>query len=79
MKQDKTAPLAVDLKDCHAVVVHSSNVAVDALLAGVPVFCTVPCAAYRMGYADLSKIESPLYPDDREQWAWNLADQQWTL
>ena len=74
-KKGNTTPLDADLKDCHAVVAHSSNAAVVALLAGVPVFCTAPCAAYRMGEADMSKIEMPVYPDDREQWAWNLADQ----
>jgi hypothetical protein len=57
----------------------TSNAAVDAVLAGVPVFCTSPCAAYRMGHADLSKIETPHFPPDREQWAWSLAANQWTL
>ena len=78
-KKGNATPLDADLKDCHALVAHSSNAAVLALLAGVPVFCTAPCAAYRMGGADMSKIEMPVYPDDREQWAWNLADHQWTL
>jgi hypothetical protein len=79
MKKGNPVSLAEDLKDCHAVVAHSSNAAVEALLAGVPVFCTAPCAAYRMGRADLSKIEMPVYPEDREPWAWNLADHQFTL
>jgi hypothetical protein len=67
------------LRDCHAMVAHSSNSAVEALLFGVPVFCTAPCAALRMGEGDLSKIESPRYPEDREQFFWNLAANQWTL
>lgn len=67
------------LKDCHAVVTHSSNSAVEALLFGVPVFCTGACAAATLASADVSTIEKPLYPDGREQWAWNLAAAQWTL
>jgi hypothetical protein len=52
---------------------------VDALLAGVPVFCTAPCAAQTMGHTDPALIETPLYPDDRERWARVLAANQWTL
>lgn len=72
-------PLSEDLKGAWALVTHSSNAAVEALLAGVPVFCTDPCGAYRMGLPDLSRIEAPIMPDDREQWAWNLAAAQWSL
>ena len=72
-------PLAEDLASAWALVTHSSNAAVEALLAGVPVFCTAPCAAAGMGLADLSRIEGPLLPDDRERWAAALAVNQWTL
>lgn len=72
-------PLSEDLKDAWALVTFSSNAAVEALLAGVPVFCTAPCGAYRMGLPDLSRIEAPVMPDGREQWAWNLAAAQWRL
>lgn len=72
-------PISLDLKDAWALVTWRSNTAVDALLEGVPVFPTGKCAASRMGLADLAKIDEPFYPDDREQFAWNLADQQWTL
>lgn len=78
----KTAqsPIAYDLVDCWAVVVFSSAAALDALIAGVPVFVLAPFAAgYRMGLDDLTKIESPVYPDDREPFLWKLAEQQWTL
>lgn len=79
-KTDRTAvPLAQALHGAHALVCWTSNAAVEALLAGVPVFCTAPCAAYRMGHSDLAKIEAPHLPPDREQWAWNLAANQWTL
>lgn len=36
--RDATVPLSQDLSSCRGVVAFSSNVAVDALLAGVPVF-----------------------------------------
>lgn len=72
-------PLAVALKDCWAVVVWRSNAAVEALLAGVPVLCTDQCAAYRMGTPILGWIEKPVMPDDRQQWAHNLAAAQWSL
>jgi len=72
-------PLADDLAGAWALVTHSSNAAVEALVAGVPVFCTAPCAAYRMGLPDVAMIENPIMPGGREQWAWNLAAAQWTL
>lgn len=79
VKGSAPAPIAAAARGAHALVTHSSNSAVDALLAGVPVFCTAPCAAYRMGIADLRRIEAPFYPTDREQFCWNLAHNQWTL
>lgn len=73
-------PIAYDLVDCWAVVVFSSAAALDALCAGVPVFVVAPFAAgYRMGLDDLTRIEAPVYPDDREPFLWKLAEQQWTL
>lgn len=77
-KNQKNIPLGFDLAHAWAVVAHSSNAAVEALLAGVPVFCTAPCAAYLMGRNDVTKIEAPDYPE-REGWARALAANQWTL
>jgi len=69
-----------DLRGAWACVVYSSAAALDALIAGVPVFVLAPfAAAYRMGLQDLTRIESPFYPDGREPFLWNLAAQQWTL
>lgn len=62
----------------HAIVSHHSNVGVDALLAGVPVFC-VEGITTPLSRTDLSKIEDPLFPDGREQWAWDAAYTQWTV
>jgi hypothetical protein len=73
-------PIREDLVDAWAVVVFSSASALDALMAGVPVFTLAPWAASaRMGRTDLTQIETPLYPDDREAFLSVLADQQWTL
>lgn len=68
-----TQPLEEVFQDCHAVVTHHSNVAVDALLAGIPTFCWEG-AATPMSLQDLSKIETPYRPDDRQQW---LHDVTW--
>ena len=73
------ATLVDDLAGAWAVVVHTSAIANEALLAGIPTFCTGPCAASQMGLSDLSLIESPRYPDGREEWAAAVAAAQWTL
>lgn len=78
--QQWTRPIDEDLADCWAVVVFSSAAALDALIVGVPVFVLAPFAAgSRMGLSDLSRIEQPIYPEGREPFLWNLADQQWTV
>lgn len=77
-RHGNASPLVADLADCWALVTYTSNAAVEAVLEGVPVFCTARCAGLAMGTHNLSMIETPLTPD-REQWAWNLAANQWTL
>lgn len=73
-------PINDDLANAWAVVVFSSAAALDALIAGVPCFTLAPFAAsVRMGLSDLSQIEAPYYPDDREPFLWNLANNQWTI
>jgi len=66
------------LENAHCVVAHHSNVACEALLAGVPVFCKYGAASL-FNSGELSQVETPLYPDGREQWAANLAYSQWNL
>lgn len=78
-RTDASQPLSAALADCWAMVTRHSNAATEALLAGIPVFCTHPCASARMARSNLSLIEDPWLPDDREQWAWNLAANQWTI
>lgn len=65
-------------RGCHAVVARHSNVAVDALLAGVPAICPLGVASVLSGH-DLTQIESPPMPGGREQWAADLAWTQWSV
>jgi hypothetical protein len=68
-----------DLVDAWAVVSSQSIGAVDALIAGVPSFCEDTSAALPMSLTDLSKIETPIYPDNREEWMRSLLANQYTL
>lgn len=75
-------PLYLDLHDAWAVVVFSSNAAVESLVHGVPIFVTAPWASTAaLAKSDLSQIESPYYPTivDRNRFLWSLAEHQWTL
>ena len=67
------------LEGVHAVVVFTSIAGVQATLHGVPCFATHDCESARFGSMDLSRIEDPVRPDNREQMALELADNQWTL
>jgi hypothetical protein len=71
-------PFAEALSKAHALVTHSSNVAIDAVVAGVPVFVSPTSAAAPVGLIDLSSIETPAYPD-RERWLAHLAYCQFSL
>lgn len=72
-------PLAAFFGNAWAVVVHSSNSAVQAVMAGIPAFNTEPSTASEISCNDLSKIESPYYPDHRWHFASVLCDNEWTL
>lgn len=73
-------PITRDLINAWACVVYSSAAAIDALIAGVPVFVLAPFAApARMGLSDLSKIEQPIHPEDRHSFLCVLAANQWTF
>lgn len=82
--RDKTKiPPLVDVLDSsngYAVVTHSSNAAVEAVIAGYPVFCHELCAAAPVGNGlDFANINNPERPDNREEWANSLAYSQFTL
>jgi hypothetical protein len=78
----KTDPTSIEeaLLDAWAVVSFSSAVAIDALLMGVPNFTLAPWAtAYPMGCPDVTQIERPVYPENRDRFCAVLANNQWTL
>jgi hypothetical protein len=68
-------PLEDHLAGAHAVVTHSSNVAVEAVVAGVPVFVAPSSAAAAVGRTDLGQIENPVRPD-RLAWLAHLSYSQ---
>lgn len=73
-----TQPLADVLADCHAVVTHHSNVAVEALVAGVPTFCWGGVAT-PLSLQDLRQIEEPALPDARQRWLNDVTFCQWSV
>jgi hypothetical protein len=66
-----------DLKGAHCLVTHGSNAAVEAVIMGCPVFVDKTSAAALVGHTDLSKIETPVYPE-RQSWLNSLAFSQFT-
>lgn len=76
---DKTTPLSALLASAYCVIAHNSNTCCEALLAGVPVFTRYGAARpLGLGEEELHRLENPLRPEGREQWAANLAYSQWT-
>jgi hypothetical protein len=76
--KDDVRPLKHDLRECWCVVTHSSNVAVDAVLAGLPVFVAPTSPAAPVGNLSLKSLEYPDMPDRSSWWA-SLMCQQFTL
>lgn len=69
-------PLSDELRFAHALVTHQSNAANEAIIFGCPVFCDAGCAASLVGLTDLSKIETPVYPE-RQPWLNSIAYSQY--
>lgn len=76
-ERDSRRNLADDLFGAWAVVTHSSNVAVDAVIKGIPVFVQPTSAAAPVGRLDLD-LENPITPG-RNRWLRSLASQHFTL
>lgn len=72
----KTQPLEEVLQNCHAVVTHHSNVAVDAIVSGIPAFCQEGVGA-PLSKHSLAGIDTPFRPGDDERRQW-VADIAWT-
>lgn len=66
------------LNSAWCVVNHSSNPAVEAVMKGIPVFCSQDNLAYDVGSDDLSLIETPRMPD-RTEWSQKLIHTEWDL
>jgi hypothetical protein len=73
-----TRPLSHDLDGASVVVTHSSNVAVDAIVEGVPCIVESLNPAAPVCSLDLADIEHPHMPDRTHWWA-SLMCQQFTM
>lgn len=76
--RESKVSLGEQLRDAWCLVTFSSNTVIDALLAGVPVFPLGPSIARPMGLADVSQIESPIYPENREEFFRHMSYCQFT-
>ena len=71
--------LAEDLQDAFAVVTFNSNAAVEAVIAGVPVFAfDEGSMAWPIANSDLRKINDPDMPE-RQNWLEQVSYAQWNL
>jgi len=59
-----------DKDNIFALVTYNSLAATEAIGYGIPTFTSAPCAANAMCSQDLSKIETPYYPDEDKVRAW---------
>ena len=61
-----------------AVVSHSSNPGIHAVLNGIPAYVSEQSIAYDVANKDFSTINEPLMPE-RQQWLNNYANTEWTV
>lgn len=66
------------LNNCHALVTYNSNVAVEAIMKGIPAFVDNVSCAYTLGNVDLQNINKPIYAE-REEWIKHLSYSQFYL
>lgn len=76
--KDTDRPLALDLDGAWCVVTHSSNVAVDAVLAGVPAVVEPSSPTAPLGNVGLEWIRKPHLSEQRGEWLSSLCWQQFT-
>jgi len=76
--QYNTTPLEEDIDSAWAVVSFQSSVAVRAINRGIPSFLMKPgySVSEPMSLTDLSKIETPYYPDNRYEWLSSICNNQ---
>lgn len=78
--QSRTIYEALD-DDVFAMITYQSIAAVEAVAYGIPTFALAPSAAKNVALSDLSKIETPYYPDPElvRQWCCSLAYSQFSM
>lgn len=77
---DGSLPIDQAISGAHAVVCHHGNCAVEALIAGVPVFTTPDIGVGSlMAEHDMNKILTPRFPDNRQEFLNNLSFWQWSI
>jgi len=64
------------LKDAWAVINHSSNPAMEAVINGIPVFVSADSLCYDVGNHSLTHINNPKMPN-RQEWANKLSYTEW--
>lgn len=67
----------LNFSNAWAVVSHSSNPGIHAVLNGIPAYVSEQSLAYEVANTDFSTIESPNMPD-RLQWLNDYANTEWT-
>ena len=79
-KKNETQPLTKQLEGCHALVSMQSTAAIEAVLAGVPVFCNGVSQSYPVS-EKLEHIENPFYADKEliDLWIDSLLSCQFNL
>lgn len=70
-------PIDVALAKARMVITHHSNLAIDALIAGIPVHVAYPTVAAAFS-TPIEEIATPWMPPGREQLLADIAWQQWT-
>ena len=64
------------LNNVWAVVNHSSNPAIEAVINGIPVFVSEDSLCHDVGNHSLDNINNPAMPD-RQEWANKLSYTEW--
>lgn len=68
----------LNFENAWAVISHSSNPGIHAIINGIPAFVSDQSLAYDVGNNDLRKIEQPDMPN-RLQWLNDYAHTEWTV
>jgi len=77
--KDTKESLEKQLEEAFVCVSLQSTGCIDAILNGVPSFCDGMSCGQPVSKLDISEIESPIYPDNREKWIYSLLANQFTL